>query len=276
MEIQGKTAIVTGAARGIGRAIAEALAGEGARVVLADLGSLAAEHSAAWSYNLSSKDDLESAVEAMRADGHECTALEVDVADSRSCRSLVKNTLERYGTIDILVNNAGVVHGGRFDDFPESKLDRTLAVNVKGLYLLSQAALPALSKNGGTIINLASVAGKKGAAYMSAYCASKFAVIGLTQSLAAELGPRMIRVNAICPGVIPTAMWMDHLAQDPLRQKDMGTETVQATFDAVIASRSLLGREQTPGDIAEAAVYLAKADNVTGISLIVAGGMSMD
>jgi meso-butanediol dehydrogenase/(S,S)-butanediol dehydrogenase/diacetyl reductase len=276
MDIKGKIAIVTGAARGLGRAIAEALAAEGARVVLADLGSFAGKHSSGWSYKLAAREELDEAVEAIKAQGGECTALEVDIVNGDSCRALVKNTLEQFGGIDILVNNAGVVHAGPFDDFPESKLDTTLAVNVKGMFLLSQAALPSLSKKGGAIINIASVAGTQGYKYHSAYSASKFAVIGLTQSLAAELGSRMIRVNAICPGIIPTAMWMDHLAKDPLRQKSMGTETAQETFDAVIKSGTPLGRAQTAEDIAEAAVYLAKAGNVTGISLIVAGGQKMN
>lgn len=275
MEIEGKTVIVSGAARGIGREIASAFAREGARVVVADLGSLAGEPEAGWSYALSSKDELQDAVQEINGQGGECVGLELDVTDASSCGKMVEQTLKRFGGIDIVVNNAGIVHTGPISDYPESKWDRTFAVNVKGVFLLSKAALPGLTKNGGLIINISSQAGKQGYANMGAYCASKFAVIGLTQSMAAEFASKSIRVNAICPGILPTAMWMDHLAKDQARRDKYGTETVQDTFTAVIKQSMPLGKQQTPADIAQAALYLARADSVTGISLIVAGGAVM-
>ena len=141
--------------------------------------------------------------------------------------------------------------------------------------MLSQAALPHLKARGGLIINIASVAGKKGFAEMGAYCASKFAAICLTQSMAAELAEYDIRVNAICPGNVDTSMWFDHLSKSARQQRQYGTDTVEDTFKAVVDATIPLGREQSPADMAGAALYLARADNVTGIALTVAGGLVM-
>ncbi len=276
MRIDGKTVVVTGAARGIGRGIAEAFATEGATVVVADLGSLAVNPSADWHYSLSAKNELEAAASEINKRGGTCMAIEVDVSDRASCQNLVERSVEAYGGLDILVNNAGIIQTGPIVDFAESDWDRLFAVNVKGIFLMSQAAIPHLAKNGGVIINIASVAGKRGFAHMGAYCASKFAAIGLTQSMAAELAEFSIRVNAICPGNVDTSMWFDHLSKSKQRQQEYGTDTIEDTFAAVIQDRVPLGREQRPGDMAEAALYLTRANNVTGISLTVAGGFVMN
>ena len=174
------------------------------------------------------------------------------------------------------MNNAGIIQTGPIVDFAESDWDRVFAVNVKGIFLMSQVAIPHLTKNGGVIINIASTAGKRGFPYMGAYCASKFAAIGLTQSMALELAELSIRVNAICPGNVDTSMWFDHLSKSKRRQQEYGTDTVEDTFAALIQDRVPLGREQMPEDMAEAALYLTRADNVTGISLTVAGGFVMN
>ncbi|MCY3865863.1 MAG: SDR family NAD(P)-dependent oxidoreductase [Chloroflexi bacterium] len=273
MEIQGKTVIVTGAARGIGRGIAEAFAREGASVVLADLGAVAAERAGSWNYKLATLEDLATTAVDIRERGGACLALEVDVSDRASCQSLVDQAVEAFGGIDVIVNNAGVIQTGPLVDFAERDWDRIFAVNVKGIFLMSQAALPHLQANGGLIINIASVAGKQGFAYMGAYCASKFAAICLTQSMAAELAEYDIRVNAICPGNVDTSMWFDHLSKSERQQRLYGTDTVEDTFKAVIDATIPLGREQSPADMAGAALYLARADNVTGIALTVAGGI---
>lgn len=271
MEIEGRTVIVTGAARGIGRGIAEAFAHEGANIVAADLGSLTEN----WNYALSAQDELEDSADDITEGGGTCIAIEADVSDRASCQNLVRKTVEAFGGLDILVNNAGIIQSGPIVKFAERDWDRIFNVNVKGIFLLSQAAIPHLTQKGGVIINIASVAGKKGYPHLGAYCASKFAAICLTQSMAAELAESSIRVNAICPGFVDTSMWFDHLSKDELRKRQYGTESVADTFKAVVTDLVPLGREQTASDVTEAALYLTRADNVTGISLTVAGGFEM-
>jgi meso-butanediol dehydrogenase/(S,S)-butanediol dehydrogenase/diacetyl reductase len=274
MELRNRTVIVTGAARGIGRGIAEAFGRAGARVVIGDLGSLGAGASGDWSYRLASKDDLQQAAEGIRSQGGEALAVEVDVSDADSFRNLVDATREHFGGLDVLVNNAGLVRMGAVESYDEGEWDQLFAVNVKGVFLGSRAAIPALREGGGgSIINIASIAGKRGYAGLGAYCASKFAVIGLTQAMAQELGGESIRVNAICPGLLATAMWIDHLSVgiSGIVGKPAGREA----FEEYVRRNTPLAREQTPEDIAEAALYLARADNVTGVSLNVAGGTEM-
>jgi meso-butanediol dehydrogenase/(S,S)-butanediol dehydrogenase/diacetyl reductase len=275
MELRGRTVIVTGAARGIGRGIAEAFAREGARVVIGDLGSLAGGASGEWAYRLASKDDLEAASEEIRSRGGEALSVELDVSRDDSCRALIDAARERFGSVDVLVNNAGLVKSGAITSYEECDWDQLFAVNVKGVFLASRAAIPALVEaGGGAIINISSIAGKRGYAGLGVYCASKFAVIGLTQAMAQELAGSGIRVSAICPGLLPTAMWIDHLsgAVAPL----LGKEAGQEAFQEYVARNTPLGREQTPADVAEAALYLARADNVTGVSLNIAGGTEMN
>ena len=274
MEIEGRTAIVTGAARGIGRGIAEAFARAGARVALADLGSLADSARGSWAYGLSARQELDAAVEAIRKEGGEALAVEADVSDLDSCRRLVETTRSAFGGVDVLVNNAGLVKAGALATYEESDWDRLFAVNVKGVFLASRAAVPALvERGGGAIVNIASIAGKRGYAGLACYCASKFAVIGLTQSMAQELAGAGIRVNAICPGLLATAMWIDHLSVGVAMA--WGKQPGREAFEAYVEKNTPLGREQTPADVAEAALYLVRADNVTGVALNVAGGTEM-
>ena len=265
--MKGKVALVTGGARGIGRGIVQAFLKAGARVVVGDLG-----RAEGWSYALSSESDRNTAI-ASDAKLGEVVGVELDVTSARSTKDAVAQTLARFARLDVLVNNAGVVASGPIDAFAEADWDRTFAVNTKGPYLMTQAALPALVAAGdASVINIASIAGKQGYRNMSAYCASKFAVIGFTQSLAAELAPRGVRVNAICPGMLGTAMWLDHLLPSNATSRDAKREE----FEKMMASVIPLGRPQTPEDIAQAALYLVRATNVTGVSLSVAGGYEMN
>jgi len=172
-----------------------------------------------------------------------------------------------------VVSNAGVLVAGPFEALTEAQWDRVMAVNVKGVFLCTQAAVPRLRERGeGAIVNVSSISGKTGRALTAAYAASKFAVIGLTQALAHELGPMNIRVNAVCPGFLRTTMWLEGVA--PARAQQLGVPQEEA-FDVFVRQNTPLGREQAPEDIGEAVVYLCRADNVTGVALNVAGGVEM-
>ncbi len=267
MDLKGRTAIVTGAARGIGRGIALKLADAGANVALVDLGS---PGDPSLTYNLAAQTDLNRTVEEVKARGVKAIPILADVTRLADCTRMAAEAGDKLGGIDILVNNAGVISIGAVVDFAEEAWDRVMAVNAKGPFLCAKACIPHIAKRGaGAIVNIASVAGKTGHATLSAYCTSKFAVIGFTQSLAEELGPANIRVNAVCPGFLRTAMWTDVL--NPVVGQMYGVNR-EAAFDEIIARNTFLRREQTPDDIGDAVVYLCRADNITGESINVAGG----
>lgn len=267
MELKAKSAIVTGAARGIGRGIALKLAAEGVNLALVDLGNPA---DPALTYNLAAHSDLLRTVEEARKLGVKAVPILADVTRLEDCRRMAEQTAAELGGIDILCNNAGIIAIGTVADMAEATWDRVMAVNAKGPFLCSKACIPyLLRRSEGAIVNTASVAGKTGHGALSAYCCSKFAVIALTQALAEELGPANIRVNAVCPGYLRTAMWVDVLNKAVGANYGVGEEQA---FDAFIARSTFLRREQTPADIGEAAVYLCRADNVTGTTLTVAGG----
>jgi NAD(P)-dependent dehydrogenase (short-subunit alcohol dehydrogenase family) len=224
--------------------------------------------SGALTYELSSAAQLEAAARELTGRGRG-TALAVacDVTKAAQVEALVARTREAFGRVDLVVNNAGVVHFAPLEQIDEARWDFVYAVNVKGPYLVSRAALGELTKTQGSIVNIASVAGKRGRATGALYCSSKFAVVGLTQSLADELAPRGVRVNAVCPGILATHMWTHHLTSE--------ARGGRAAYDAAVKQLIPLGREQTAADIAGAVLYLASAPNVTGVALNVAGGMEV-
>ncbi|HJQ84116.1 MAG TPA: SDR family NAD(P)-dependent oxidoreductase [Candidatus Binatia bacterium] len=267
MEITGKVALVTGAARGIGRAIAVALADAGADVAVADIGKSA---DGATPYALASDDDLMVTARGVEQRGRRSVAIKADVTSAADVARMVAEVEHRLGGLDVLVSNAGIIAAGACASMDEAQWDRIFAVNVKGVFLCARAAIPLLAKRGGgRIVNVASVAGKTGRAGLGAYCASKAAVISLTQSLAEELGPMNVAVNALCPGYIKTAMWTEVLNPILAGMFDVPAERV---FEEFVTRFTFLRREQTPEEIADAAVYLCRAENVTGTTLTVAGG----
>lgn len=256
-----RTVLITGGARGIGKGIAKAFLKAGHQVMIGDLGT-----KAPWNYDLASESTLQEATSDLKELG-DVSYTPLDVTDSNSCSEAITRTVETFGSVDVLVNNAGVVGSGNIEVFEEHEWDRIFDVNVKGIYLMTRAAISELRKSSdAAIVNTASIAGKKGAPEMSAYCASKFAAIGLTQSFALEFAPDGIRVNALCPGIVGTAMWLDHL---------MANEG-EAAFQDRMKDLIPLGRPQDADDMGQAAVYLASAPNVTGVSHTVAGGLEMN
>lgn len=191
MKLQDKVAILTGAGRGIGRATAVLFAQEGAKLALA----------------ARSKDELDEVIARIEQNGGEAIALPTDVRSKTQVQRLVEATLERFGTVDILFNNAGVARHGYIVDTSEEDWDLTFDVNVKGVFLCTQAVLPhMMAKRSGNIINVSSGAGLKGSAWKAPYSASKFAVVGFSDSLAQEVGEYGINVNTICPGPVATEM----------------------------------------------------------------------
>jgi 3-oxoacyl-[acyl-carrier protein] reductase len=191
IDLAGRTALITGGSRGIGRATADLLARAGARVAI----NYARDEEAA-----------NGAVREIRGAGGEAMALAGDVSDQTVARQLVRDVVAAWGRLDILINNAGIWEedvAGRGD---VAVWDRTYAINLRGAYLVTDAAVPHLEKHGGAIVFVSSTAGQRGEARHSAYAASKGALISYTKSLAAELGPRGIRVNAVAPGWVDTDM----------------------------------------------------------------------
>jgi D-sorbitol dehydrogenase (acceptor) len=255
MRLEGKVAIVTGAASGMGRAIARRYAQEGARVVVADL-----NHGAAQMV----------AEEITAADGR-AVAVAVDVRDQQQAQAMVDTAVRELGGLDILVNNAGVGKIIPFLETTEQDWDFIFDVNCKGLLWCSQAAARVMIEQGrdGKIINMASQAGRRGEALVLAYCASKACVISMTQSMALALAPHKINVNAIAPGIVDTPFW-EEVDKQFARLLNMEIGEPKRTFVQSIP----LGRIEQPEDVTGAAVFLAssEADYITQQCFNVDGG----
>ena len=273
--LQGKLALVTGAGgqHGIGRAIALRLAREGADVAVNDVTSNPHAGSDSWR-------GVDSVVEEIRDLGRRAISIIADVSDAAQVEAMVRDATEKLGPIHILVNNAGSAAGP--DRVPvveleEDAWDTVQRVNVKGTFLCSRAVARQMLHDGrkGKIIIISSGAGKQGIARYAAYCASKFALIGFTQSLALELAPHGINVNAICPGLVETERITGIAAA--LAPEGESTEEYRARMFAERAKVIPLGRVANGQDVADTAAFLAssQSDYLTGLSIPVAGGAMM-
>ncbi len=250
--LAGKIALVTGAASGIGAAIAEAFAAAGARVIVSDLQPEAAG----------------AQVDRIRAAGHLAEAAVLDVTSEAACAAVAAEVLDRHGRLDLLVNNAGVGHVGNLLKTTTADFERLWSVNVKGVFQVTRAFLPSmLERRAGNIVNLASIGGIVAVKDRLGYVATKFAVVGFTKALALDHARDGIRCNCICPGRVETPFVTRMISQypDPAEARTM-MESTQA-----------IGRMARPDEIAAAALYLASdfAGSTTGSALIVDGGFSV-
>jgi meso-butanediol dehydrogenase/(S,S)-butanediol dehydrogenase/diacetyl reductase len=249
MRFTGKTALVTGAASGIGRASARRLGAEGATLTLADI-------------------DIEGArrvaEEIIAAHGVSVTAIAFDAAIPTSCREMVDQAVGALGKLDILFNIAGVFEWNHLTDFSDDSWDRLIAIDLSSLFHISKRAMPHLVESRGNIVNASSSAGLKGQAYCAAYCAAKHGVIGLTKSLAIEYADAGVRVNAVCPGGVKTALSAG-VAWVP---------TYDPKLIALLASKLDGGGMAEPEEIAALFAYLAsdEARYISGAALAIDGG----
>jgi len=245
--MHGRVAIVTGGARGIGRAIVEKLALLGADVVIADMLVDLAE---------------ETANEILQSTQRKLIAIKVNVADGKSANEMIEQTIKQFGRVDILVNNAGITRDMLILRMEETDWDAVLDVNLKGVFNCSKAAIrPMMKQRYGRIVNISSVSGQAGQAGQTNYSASKAGVIGFTKALAREVASRQITVNAVAPGFIPTSLTND--LSDDLKNSILGATPA--------------GRMGKPEEIAAAVAFLAseEASYITGQVLAVDGGMAM-
>ncbi len=255
--VQDKVVIVTGAGRGIGEAIARDLARRGGRLVVADLDGARASRVAA----------------AIGEDGGVAIGVPVDVSERASVRAMIERTVAEFGRLDVLFNNAGISQTCPFLDVTEADFDRIMAVNGRGVLIGTQeAARQMISQGGGgKIVNTASIAGKQGYPLFAHYCASKFAVVALTQAAARALAEHRITVNAFAPGVVATELWQQ------LDREFMEHGLTEKPSQAIneFSQSILLGRPSQPADIVGTTAFLASSasDYVTGQTVMIDGGM---
>lgn len=243
-----KTVLVTGASKGIGRAIALGMADRGYDVVINDIASEQA--------------GLDTLAAEIQGKGQRALPIVADVSNKQQVNAMIKKTLDEWGALDVLVNNAGVLTVSQVDGLTEAAWDRVFEVNAKGVFLVTQAVIPHMKeRREGRIIHIASIGGKRGGPGQAHYCSSKGAVIEFTRVLAMELGPFGITVNAVCPGIILTEMGRNNLGS-------------QAEIDKW-TDATCLKRLGEPEDVVGSVAFFAGEDSsyITGQSLNVCGGI---
>jgi len=259
MKLVNKVAIVTGSGQGLGEAIALRLAGEGCKVVAADI-------------NFSTVERTGQKIKEIKGDS---LPLEVDVTKSSQVKLMVEETVKKFGRLDILVSNAGILKSYELIDFPEREWRRVIEVNLIGYFLVAREAAKIMKKQkSGVIIQINSKSGKKGSYWNSAYAASKFGGIGLTQSIALDLAPYAIRVNAVCPGnLLDSPLWVDSLYEEYAKKWGISKKEVRKKYESQVP----LGRGCRYEDVANVVVFLAsdKASYMTGQAINVSGGQEM-
>jgi meso-butanediol dehydrogenase/(S,S)-butanediol dehydrogenase/diacetyl reductase len=260
--LEGKSVIVTGGGRGIGEGIAVKLAAEGANVCIADINVANAEE----------------AVGKIETAGGSALAAQCDVVNRDNVKQVVDLTVKKFGRLDGIVNNAGIVLVKTVLETTDDDLMNVLKVNTLGVLVCMQEAAKQMiaQGGGGSIVNLSSIGGKQGYKMFAGYCASKFGVVGLTQSAAKEWGEHQIRVNAICPGIVHTPMWdlIDRIMFERGDTQRIG-QALQSWVDGSRPDSIILGRLSVAEDLAGAAAFLVSDDSayMTGQSLVVDGGM---
>ncbi len=253
----GQTVLITGASRGIGKGLAERFAAEGANLVLS-----------------ANEDAVFDVAAALDKGGVKAVAERCDVTSKDDVERLFRRAMETFGRVDVSIQNAGVITIAKLDELPESDWDRVMAVNTKGVFLCCQAAARLMVAAGrGRIINTASGQARQGFIYTPHYAASKFGVVGITQSLAKELAPHGVTVNAFCPGIIDTDMWAYNDAAWGKLLGDYQPGELMKEWTGNIPMK----RVGTPGDVAGLVAFLASEDAayITGQTVNVDGGLFM-
>ncbi len=251
MQLNDKTVVVTGGARGLGRAYCESLAAEGANVVAADIR------------------DTQETVDSVTSAGGSAIGVDLDVAQMDSCEAMAQAAVESFGGIDSLINNAalyGDISGGRFDQIPDEQWNKVMNVNIKGIWQCCKACVPHIrTAGGGTIVNISSLAATYGMPYALDYAMSKAAVIGMTRSLARELGRDWIRVNSVAPSAVLTEGTEDYMGEK--REKAL----------AVIAGNQSLRANLEPKDMVGTILFLVSDASrfITGQTIMVDGGTTL-